>query len=800
MYKYIALSIISISILSVYFKTLSPSIAGGDSGELVAEGCVLGLAHPPGYPLFTMLIYLLKKYVSFGSPAMRVNAMSAVFTSLAAYLIGLIVTSAQLSIDNDDKKDSKEEDNKVTYLGGSLFSMGMFSFSPLIWQYAVTAEVFPMNTFFAALICYLVIVFAIKRDVKIAYLGAFICGLAICNQHTIMLYEVPLILWMLFLLRRKIFSNFLILFYLSMCFIAGLIPYMYLPLAIKYNHQKGSWGYPLTIEGFLNHFLRKDYGTFQLYSGNSGKQVEGFLQRTTAYIKDLHYEQGLYVTSILALIGVLSWWTIPCLQKQQQKQINKKNSKIKEQAVITKGPQISPVEASYTPIALLCTQFFYFAVFHTLSNLPLNEKLLYGVHQRFWMQPAILTFSLAGIGFDQLTAFIAKIFQVKLESKHQNLNGVINKGIISTQALIAIVIVLLQLNKWYWISDQSEAYNFHHYAHALLDPLPENAIILINYDQQWTSTRYVQKCEGHREDVTAINLSMMTYKWFGTQVGLFDDVAFPGKYFSPRGKTVDGGFTLSEFIDLNYFDRPIFISGKMQSPDSHFLQHFELVPLGLSSRIYRKSDIPHPSDYMYMNENSWSKVATTLHTLPDLKKYPPETWEWTIGRDVTDRVSDCASFFLEQAIPKSSEDPIPLINAQYWLESAMILEEDRFGKVPTTMLKNTGLGYVHFVQNKLIPDPFPKPLTDTFITIQSGRLYWPKEDPKSWASVRFSQTWGEFLTRPDAKDDSQYPTMKNMYYQATGGKNIYLQEKGIISDTKIDESAVKSKKKKTKRS
>jgi hypothetical protein len=27
---------------AVYLSTLSPSIAGGDSGEIVAEGCILG--------------------------------------------------------------------------------------------------------------------------------------------------------------------------------------------------------------------------------------------------------------------------------------------------------------------------------------------------------------------------------------------------------------------------------------------------------------------------------------------------------------------------------------------------------------------------------------------------------------------------------------------------------------------------------------------------------------------------------------------------------------------------------------
>jgi len=34
--------------LRVYIQTVAPSIVGGDSGELVAEGCTLGTSHPPG--------------------------------------------------------------------------------------------------------------------------------------------------------------------------------------------------------------------------------------------------------------------------------------------------------------------------------------------------------------------------------------------------------------------------------------------------------------------------------------------------------------------------------------------------------------------------------------------------------------------------------------------------------------------------------------------------------------------------------------------------------------------------------
>lgn len=44
-------------VLGVYIRTLYPSVAGGDSGELVAESCHLGVSHPPGYPLFNLIVH-----------------------------------------------------------------------------------------------------------------------------------------------------------------------------------------------------------------------------------------------------------------------------------------------------------------------------------------------------------------------------------------------------------------------------------------------------------------------------------------------------------------------------------------------------------------------------------------------------------------------------------------------------------------------------------------------------------------------------------------------------------------------
>ena len=44
--------------LSVYLFTLAPTITFGDSGELATAAYTLGVAHPPGYPLWLILAKL----------------------------------------------------------------------------------------------------------------------------------------------------------------------------------------------------------------------------------------------------------------------------------------------------------------------------------------------------------------------------------------------------------------------------------------------------------------------------------------------------------------------------------------------------------------------------------------------------------------------------------------------------------------------------------------------------------------------------------------------------------------------
>ena len=90
-------------VFSVYKSTASHSIAGGDSGELVAEGCQLGTSHPPGYPLYTVIVYLVtafgKQYYPTLSPAYLVNITSCLFGSISSGLLSLIVYKLTSGID-----------------------------------------------------------------------------------------------------------------------------------------------------------------------------------------------------------------------------------------------------------------------------------------------------------------------------------------------------------------------------------------------------------------------------------------------------------------------------------------------------------------------------------------------------------------------------------------------------------------------------------------------------------------------------------------------------------------------------
>lgn len=153
--------------LAVYTLTLAPTVTLVDSGELILAARSLGVAHPPGFPLYVLLAHLAT-LMPIGNIAVRVNFASAVFAALAASVLTLavleIMSARQFSIGapGAGRKDDRAEKGKkpatsqqLNHSGGQspmavaaacVVSGLLLAFSRTLWAYATIAEVYTLNS------------------------------------------------------------------------------------------------------------------------------------------------------------------------------------------------------------------------------------------------------------------------------------------------------------------------------------------------------------------------------------------------------------------------------------------------------------------------------------------------------------------------------------------------------------------------------------------------------------------------------------------------------------------------------
>ena len=83
---------LALGALALYMATLLPGIGSGDTAEFQRVAPTLGVAHPTGYPLYTMLGWLWSWLPLGGTPAWRMSMFSACTAALA---VGVLFTTAR---------------------------------------------------------------------------------------------------------------------------------------------------------------------------------------------------------------------------------------------------------------------------------------------------------------------------------------------------------------------------------------------------------------------------------------------------------------------------------------------------------------------------------------------------------------------------------------------------------------------------------------------------------------------------------------------------------------------------------
>ncbi|MEW6104184.1 MAG: DUF2723 domain-containing protein, partial [bacterium] len=156
-----------------------------DSGELITCAYTLGIAHPPGYPLYTLFGKVFVTLIPIGNIAFRMNMQSSLFASLACMMVYFITL----------KLSTRAPEHQSTRIIPSIVASLTLAFSLTFWEQAVIAEKYTLNALFATLVIFILLKWQEGSRVKgqgsrLLYLFSFILGLSF-THHFQTIYLVP---------------------------------------------------------------------------------------------------------------------------------------------------------------------------------------------------------------------------------------------------------------------------------------------------------------------------------------------------------------------------------------------------------------------------------------------------------------------------------------------------------------------------------------------------------------------------------------------------------------------------------
>ncbi|HEY8240227.1 MAG TPA: DUF2723 domain-containing protein, partial [Kiritimatiellia bacterium] len=223
---------------AVYFYTMAPTVTLEDSGELAVASDYLGVPHPPGYPIWTLLTWFFQwifhwvhyygtpdsnlmivwKSVKelFGgptgypNPAWSVGMCSAFFGAFACGLLSLLVSRSGADMLRSMKSATEvlgyRFENLISWTSGVIGGL-LFAFSSVLWSQSTIVEVYSLNAFFFVLLLVLVYRWMCRpHEDATLYIIAFTLGLGLTN-HQALTFIIPGIAAAMWFRDRALFRD-----------------------------------------------------------------------------------------------------------------------------------------------------------------------------------------------------------------------------------------------------------------------------------------------------------------------------------------------------------------------------------------------------------------------------------------------------------------------------------------------------------------------------------------------------------------------------------------------------------------
>ncbi len=242
--------------LGVYVVSLEGAISYWDTGESQVVPWIFGIAHPTGFPVFTIAAGVFAHVFAIGTPAWRIALFSAIAMSVAAWAVFRVL---------------RELDCRTWIALGAAC---VFAFGEIVWTRGTRAEVHALAACFASLTLYFSVRWYVRGESRSLVWGGLCWGLGIATHPVVGLLAPALLVILCARIRRLTLRSFALALAMLLC---GLTFYAYLPLRSAMVTQarldptrvlgdppgKAFWdmNHPASWDGFKHEISGSDYGT-----------------------------------------------------------------------------------------------------------------------------------------------------------------------------------------------------------------------------------------------------------------------------------------------------------------------------------------------------------------------------------------------------------------------------------------------------------------------------------------------------------------------------------------------------------
>lgn len=521
----------------LYQTTLAPGVSHTDAGELSAVAMTFGVAHPTGYPLFTLLGWLFTR-IQFTSIAWQLNFMCMLFVAASAYVWASFLRRYFIQMKTTVKKSDSSSGFRIQMANFSAMILGtlMLVLGRTWWLQSTSTEVYSLQCLLFTLMLHtLHTAWYAKENVNRAW-GIFAVVLALCfTNHLTSIVVLPGVLYLFYArfgFKKEGLKLGLGLVGVGLVVLVGFYGMLY---TIAQTHPAYNWGNAETWPKLWHHMTGKQFSVW-MFNGPKpfGENLIDYLVRLPG---EFGWDRTWAKIPGWALLGLMAFQGMTYTFQRRREW------------------------AIFFGIGFGMNIFW-------AANYSIKDPEPY-----FSFAYMILVF---------LGAMVMRWAWIESKKLAPYITGVFG----------AVIILMAVLN--YGNVNQRKVFQFEDYARAALESLPENALVLsANWDVFIGPAYYLQACEGLRKDVTIVGYNMLHDRhWYPMQLR----IQAP-KLAADLGKRLDDWEVAVTDFDINGKVNPAVLGPRFNAVYMGILAQMTKRPVYLTPDVFQKianREIPSP--------------------------------------------------------------------------------------------------------------------------------------------------------------------------------------------------------------